>query len=441
MTLVPLGTKSYKRVNGYVPEVVLRNLLLEKDESGLSPDGTIRVQRPGLTRRDTYTGASRGMAYWFRQSQEILVSGNNLRVNGSTVAGISGSGIAPMATTNFFTAILGGGSVSLWDGTTLTPVSMPDGRSVADIEQINSYILLLCSDGRFYWILPGETTVDPLNFATAESSPDNGIAIRRLGDEFWIFGIDSIEPWQPTGEAELPFQLAAGRVYPRGCLSRDTARRFDNSLFWVGEDCNVYRGGAVPQVVSDDGISERLRKRSAAPSAWTCGFDGHKVYLLRIPGQGTFGFDAQTSLWSEWESEGWDTWLPHVGYELNGVVVAGSSLNGAVWTLDSDSPLDDGAAFTRTVTGTIAVSGQPPRNDSITIGVGAASDCTVKIRWKDGQDDYPAYPEEVDIRAPFDLATIWRLGSPDQPYRTFEVSITDPVSARVAGMIANEAWQ
>lgn len=441
MTLVPLGTKAYKRSNGFVPEVVLRNLLLEKDESGLSPDGTMRIQRPGLTRRDTYNGIIRGMAYRDSTSQELVVAGSELRVNGTVVGYLAGSGLTPMATTNFFTAILSDGSVSLWNGSALIPVSMPDGRQVADIEQINSYIILLCPDGRFYWMLPGETTVDPLNFATAESSPDNGIAIRRLGDEFWIFGPDSIEPWQPTGEAELPFQLAAGRVYPRGCLSRDTVRRFDNSLFWVGEDCNVYRGGAVPQLVSDDGIAERIRKRTELPTAWVFGFDGHKIYVLRIPGQGTFGFDAQTSLWSEFASEGSATWLAHVGYELNGNVVAGSWLNGAIWTLDPDSPLDDGAAFVRTVTGTIAVSGQPPRNDSITIGVGAASDCTVKIRWKDGQDDYPAYPEEVDIRAPFDLATVWRLGSPDQPYRTFEVSITDPVSVRVAGMIANEAWQ
>lgn len=440
MPIVPLGQHSYKRSDGFVPEVVLKNLYLEKDESGISPDGTIRVQRPGLVRAATYPAATRALHYRPGANQQILVAGSQLIVDGVDSGTIAGSGIAPAASTNFFTAILGGTTAYLW-GSTLTTVAMPDGREVADLDQLNGYVLLLTPTGRFYWTVPGATTVDALNFATAESSPDSGIAIRRLGDEFWIFGSDSVEPWQSTGDADAPFQKAAGRVYPIGCLERDTVRRFDNTIVWVGNDYIVYRGGAVPEAISDSGLSERIRKRTGPLSAWTFGIDGHKFYALRIPGQGTFALDAATKNWCEFASAGKDTWLPHVGYDLNGVTYAGSYLDGAIYTLDGSGYQDDGAPMEWRITGTVPTAGKPPRNDSITVGVGASANCDINLRWKDGQDDYPGSYEALEVRAPYDLATMWRLGSPDAPYRTFELSGSPAARVRISGLMANEGWK
>jgi hypothetical protein len=439
MPIVPLGQKSYKRTDGFVPEVVLRNLYLEKDDSGISPDGTIRVQRPGLSRDATYGNPIRTLHLWLGVNQQIVVSANTLIVNGAPSGYIGGEGIAPATSTNFFTAVLGGTQAYLWNGA-VTPVSMPDARAVADIDQINGYVLLLTPTGRFYWMAPGDSTVDALNFATAESSPDSGIAIRRLGDEFWIFGASTIEPWQPTGDADLPFQRASGRVYERGCLSRDTVRRFDNSIVWVGDDCIVYRGGAVPEAISDNSIAERIRRRTGDLSAWTFGIDGHKFYVLRIPGQTTLAFDALTKAWCEFTSSDWGTWLPHVGYDLNGTTYAGSHVDGAIYTLDGTSWLDDGEPMIWAVTGTVPVSGKPTRNDSITIGVGASSDCNIRLRWKDGQLDYPDFYEDLEVRAPYDLTGMWRLGSPDAPYRTFEISGNPAARVRLSGMMANEDW-
>lgn len=436
MPIVALGTKAYRRLDGLTPEVRLRNLYLEKDESGISPDGTLRVQRPGLTRYNDLTDV-RGMDFYVSGNVRLTVAANQLYAGTDAKGFIAGAGIAPMVTTTFYEAILGGNTLYLYDGT-LTKVSTPEGDVVQDIDQLNQYVLVLTPSGRFYWIVPGDKQIDALNFATAESSPDAAKAICRVGDEFWIFGDQTIEPWQSTGDPDAPFQRVSGRTYERGCLSRDTVKRFDNSVMWVSDDSQVCRGGAVPQVVSDNGIAERIRKRGGDLSAWVFGLDGHEFYVLRIPGQGTFAYDASTQNWSEFATLGSPEWAPLVGYDRAGLILCGGA---KLWKLDSEAFTDDGVAIERTVTGTVALMGKIGRNDSFSIGVGASADATVRIRWRDGQDDYAAYYDEIPIYAPFDVASIYRLGMPQQPYREVEVSCLDPVRLRIAGCIANGAWK
>jgi hypothetical protein len=439
MAVIPLALKAYARADAFVPEVVCLNMLLEKDESGLSPDNTLRIQRPGLVTTTTLPAPLRGLSHISKNGHRLAVSGDQLYDNGANVGGVYGQGLTPMVSTAFVTAIVGGDRAFLYN-TTVSLLAMPDNRPVNDVEQLNGYILLSCPDGRFYWLEPGQTVVDGLNFATAESSADGLVAIVRVAEDILMLGAESGEWWQATGDADAPFQRVSGRGYERGCLSRDSVQRFDNSVVWVGDDCNVYRGGAVPELISDSGISERIRKRTGSPSAWVFGPDGHKLYVLRIPGQGTFTYDASTRSWAQFSSPGMDLWLPHVGYELDGIAIAGSSIDGRIWTVTPTAIDDDGVAFPRTVSATVPVLGKPPRNDSLTLGVGCSADCSVWLRWKDGQDDFPAYPEELEVRAPLDLATVWRLGMPDQPYRTFEFTVNDPVRVQFNGAVVNAAW-
>lgn len=440
MPVVPLGTKAYRRADAMVPETRLVNMWLEKDESGVSPDGLMRVQRPGLRLLETRPNPIRALAYRLATGEEVTVS-DRLYVSTMDKGAIGGSGVAPIVDTPFHLAILGGNTLYLY-ANTLVAIAMPnDAGEIVDIDQLNGYILILTRTGRFYWIEPGASTVDPLNFATAESSPDMGVAIRRVGDEFWIFGDSSVEPWQATGDLDAPFQPVTGRVYESGCLSRDSVKRFDNSVFWVTDALQVARGGSVPTVVSDNGISERLRKRTGAPSAFTFPWDGHDFYVLRIPGQGTFAYDASTQNWCEFSTLGSGVWRPVVAEDHGGVVRVGDSDSGAVWALDGDLATDDGAAMEWVVTGTVGFLGRTGRNNSLGIGVGVSGDAVVRIRWKDGQQDFPAYYDELPVRAPLDVANIYRMGRPEQPYRTVEVSGVSPVRHRIAGAMINEAWK
>lgn len=441
--LVPLGIGAYKRTAAFAPEVVCLNMVLEPDKSGISPDKIVRIQRPGLSQIGIRgNGPVQAIDYRPQSGAQLVVSGGRLYDVGTDKGVVGGDRIAPTAGTLFHHAILGD-KLYLYDGTTLTPVAMPDdAASIVDIEQLNGYILILTETGRFYWIVPGETTVDALAFANAESSADRGVAIRRIGDEFWIFGTRTIEAWQSTGDDLAPFQRALGRLYERGCKYRDTVRRFDNSLMWVGDDNEVYRGGEVPTVVSDAGLAERIRRASSSPmSAWTFGLDGHEYYVLNIGTEGTFVFDALTNAWAEFSSGSTAGWLAYVGNQEGGDVSAGDE-GGNLYRVTPDAATDNGTAFPRILTATVPLMGKTPRNNSVSIGVGSSEDVTIRFRWKDGQEPFPAdYYDETLALAPLDVVNIYRLGQPDQPYRTFEVSVTEPVSVRISGMFANEGWR
>jgi hypothetical protein len=448
MPAVPIGLQSYKRTDGFMPEVELVNMLLEKDDSGASPDGTIRVQRPGLTL--AYTIPETTVRGVFRLDN--FLSGAWFAVGGTTLyrltAGptslgtISGTSRVAFAAGVNLLFVLSDGVLSVWNETTVTAITIPDGYVPIDIEAINGYIIIACSSGRFYWLEPGSVVVDALNFATAESSPDGLVAVRRLVDELFFAGAASIEPWQPSGDLDAPFQKAGGRQYERGLLSRDTMQRFDNSLVWVGDDMIVYRAGSVPQRISDHGIEERLRKRTALPSAWTFGIDGHKLYVLRIPGQGTYGYDASSQAWSEFATTGQSLWQPHVGMHSVDTALCGDPSSGKVWAVDQSAVNDDGIAFRRALSGSVPLMTKGPRNDSLALGIGSSVATTVGIRWKDANEDYPATFEVLPVDQGSSVVTMYRLGSLRAPHRTFEVEFNDPaVRVRVSGMVANEAWQ
>ncbi len=441
MPVLPLGVGAYKRTSSFLPEVVLRNLVLEPEKLGISPDKIIRMTRAGLSAvRTLATGAVRGM---FGQdgvlgSALLTIAGTTLYKDAAGAGTIVGTGPASFGANDFGVFIGNGAGAFVYDGTTLTPIVMPDDREVTDLDTLSGYAVLGCPDGRFYWVVPGETTVDPLNFATAESAPDGLVAVRRVGDEVWLFGKSTVEPWQLTGDPDAPFQRATGRQYDRGCAAGATVRRYDNSVMWVGDDNVVYRGAAVPTRVSDHGIEDRLSRATGAPTAWVMETDGHKLYLLDMPGQGTFAFDVASGEWAEFGTGSAIGWRAHTGISTGFGTFAGDRTTGKVWRIDADAD-DDGEPIISIVSGFAPVANKPPRVDSFSVGMGVDEDTIVKIRWKDGQDDYPAYPEELEVRAPFDVVNLYRLGSPDRPGRTFEVSCATRCSAY--GAMVNEAWQ
>jgi hypothetical protein len=447
MPAIPLAIDSYQRMAGFQPETVCKNMYVEEDKSGASPDKLMRIDRPGLSTFVTLPAPVRGLF-----NQDGVLGGGTYAVAGSRFYSISigestdlggiGNGDRVQFAANYEKLFVLSAFVAFqYDGLTMDGIEMPEQRDVVDIDTLNNFLILGCPDGRFYWLEPGATEVDELSFATAEGSPDGLVAVRRLVDELWFFGRSSIEVWQPTGNDDAPFLRAGGRVMERGCLSRDTVLRFDNSLLWVGDDGVVYRAANVPQRISNHGIEERIRERSDLPSAMVVEADGHKFYVLKIPGQGSFAYDASTEQWSEFSSAGGTEWKPHTSAQVDGAWLVGDRSTGAVWMFDPDAATDAGTPIERVLTGTVALMGRPGRNDSLAVGAGGSADFTIRLRWKDGQDDWPEDYEELEVRAPADIATIYRLGMPDQPFRTFELSIVAPVKARISGAMVNEAWR
>jgi len=460
--VIPFAKEAYKRLRASTPEQTVLNFIVERDGSSTpqSEDEKIMLlQRPGLDAyyelpgpvQGLYTTDNPGFNYTFGVAGNKLYSFNS---SGSVELGtLSGSTSKVSFAANFDRLVVvnypkvycyGASSTSTFP--TFREIVLPDlfgtgpVRAV-DVAHLNGYLVIACEDGTYVWIAPGENGVDPLNFATAESDPDGLVGVDVVHNNLVFFGKRSIETWQPSGNADLPFQRAVGQDYERGCFYRETIVHMDNSVFWVGDDNKVYRADNVPKRISTDGIDERLRLASGATDAWSFSFDGHLFYVLSIPGQGTFAYDVATDIWSQFSSQGSLNWKPWVGCALDADFICGDRTSGKVWKVSS-SATDDNVAFSRRASATVALPSSPKRADTLSLDVGTTGETLFKVKWADADESLDGQPQVGLFCNPGShILTYPRMGAARNPYRTVEVEVNDPVVVRISGGRVGESWR
>ncbi len=150
-------------------------------------------------------------------------------------------------------------------------VKTPDDVGISDVCYTQEFIVCVVTqgqglNGRFYYIEPGATTIDPLNFATAERFPDPINQCISIGDQFWLFGTNSTEIWYFTGDQTAPVQRVQGRLFERGTWE-GTGVQIKDSVLVVGKDGRVYSVDSGPNVISTPAIEEQIRDAIRAAEA------------------------------------------------------------------------------------------------------------------------------------------------------------------------------
>jgi hypothetical protein len=110
-----------------------------------------------------------------------------------------------------------------------------------------------------FFLEPGSTTVNTLDFFSKESNPDPVLDLLTAGDVFIAAGAGSIETWYPTGNADAPFAPIEGRTIARGIVDGSLVLVQDTPVF-VGADGVVYAVGQGLTRISNHGIEERIRE-------------------------------------------------------------------------------------------------------------------------------------------------------------------------------------
>ncbi len=201
----------------------------------------------GLTEHPTVKATNYGASELLVAYKEAGIAGN------STVTTETGANMAWVDST-----LTDGGDESI------RQVFLPDDLGAVSVAHINSYIIVIPvqtadNKGQFYWIEPGENTVDPLNFATAERNPDGLHQVVVFGDLFWLLGENTTEPWQTTGNIESPVQRYRGILFDRGSWE-GTAVQVKDSLIVVDEDGGVFQIQGGQKRISRPDIEERIRR-------------------------------------------------------------------------------------------------------------------------------------------------------------------------------------
>lgn len=189
----------------------------------------------------------------------ITAQVNTAAGNAITTTVFSGSGVAWGAAT-----LTGGAGTAL-----RTVIGYGPGETIKALTTVSSYVLASVGGSwKFYWINPGEVTIDPLNFAAKESQPDPILDMLTVGDQALICGAGSSENWYATGDFTAPFAPVKGRVYQRGVVE-GTPVLVEDSEILVGNNGVVYQIGYTyggestwgVHRVSTNTIEERIRRQ------------------------------------------------------------------------------------------------------------------------------------------------------------------------------------
>lgn len=164
------------------------------------------------------------------------------------------------------------GAAIAWGAATLTgggtpyvyAIQTPNDVGVISVGYIASYIVVVPAqgegiNGEFFWINPGETTIDPLDFATAERSPDPIFSVVVFGDQFWLPGSDTVEVWYFTGNIDSPVARLQGVTFDRGSWE-GTALQIKESMVIVDSDGGVFQIAGGLKRISNPSVEERVRQ-------------------------------------------------------------------------------------------------------------------------------------------------------------------------------------
>lgn len=424
---------------------------------------------PGLRLLATVgAGPVRGM--WQFGNYGYVVSGTSLyRVdtnwNVTTLGVVAGSyGPVSMSDNGTQLFIACNGPSYIYNSVTgvfsqITDIDFPGAVTVG---YLDGYFVFNEPDSQKIWVtsLLEGTQIDPLDFASAEGSPDNVVGLIVDHREVWVFGTNSTEVWYDAGTADFPLQRLQGAFNEIGCIAPFSIAKLDNGVFWLSADARgrgiVYRAnGYTGQRVSTHFVEWQIQQYSDMSDAlaYTYQQDGHSFYVLVFPSANTtWVYDVATDRWHE--RAGWDNGMftRHRGncqMSFNNEIVIGDYQNGNIYAYDLDVYSDNGQIQKWLRSWRAIPPGQNNLKRSahhslqldcetgVGLNDGQGDDPQVMLRWSDdgGHTWSNEHWMSIGKIGEFGRRAIWRrLGMTLKLRdRVYEVSMTDPVKIAIMG--------
>lgn len=446
------------------------NLYPERDESGQGKSVAALYGTPGTRLLVTLpgTGGIRG--------QHTPATGDMIAVQGNKVYRVSSAWVATecgtlLTTTGPVSIADNGQSAMIVDGPYGYVLSL-SGNTTAQItsdafygadrvKYLDNYFILNRPDTQTFYITElGTTTLDALDFASAEGAPDLLVSLHVDHRELWLFGDTSVEVFFNTGNADFPFERTGNAFIQHGCAAPQSIASMDNTIYWLGKD---ERGsgtvwlanGYNPQRVSTHALENAIQGYETISDAiaYTYQQEGHSFYVLTFPtASKTWVYDAATLLWHERAYRNTTTAAlerhrSNAYCFFGGEHVVGDWENGNLYALDLDYFSDNGDPMPAIrATGHAADpdyrwmiwdSLQVDMETGVGLQTGQGSNPQAMLDWSDdgGHTWSNEHTKSMGAVGKYKARVRWtRLGrSRDRVYR---LTITDPVKRVILGASA-----
>ncbi|CAB5238296.1 Bacteriophage P22, Gp10, DNA-stabilising [uncultured Caudovirales phage] len=341
-------------------------------------------------------------------------------------------------------------------------ITDPDFPGAVTVGYLDGYFVFNEPDSQRVWVtsLLDGLSVDPLDFASAEGSPDGLVALIVDHREAWLFGTDSVEVWYDAGLPDFPLTRIQGAFNEIGCVAAFSVAKLDNGLFWLGTDARgqgiVYRAnGYTGQRVSTHAIEYAIAQYSDISDAiaYTYQQEGHAFYVLTFPtGNATWVYDVATQAWHEragWLNGAFTRHRSNCQCNFLGNTVVGDFENGNIYKMSLDVYSDNGdtqkwlrswralPTGTNNLKRTAHHSLQLNCESGVGLIDGQGSDPQAMLRWSDdgGHTWSNEHWSPMGKIGAYYQRVFWRrLGMTLKLRdRVYEVSGTDPVKVAIMG--------
>ena len=383
----------------------------------------------------------------------------------TTLGAIAGTGMVSMADngTQLFIAANPQGYIYNSSTSAFAQITDADFPGAVTVTYLDGYFIFVEPNSQKVWVtsLLDGTSIDPLDFASAEGAPDNLVAGIVNNRELWLFGVNSVEVWYNSGGADFPLSRIQGASNELGCSSPYSIAKLDNSLFWLGLDARgagiVYRAvGYTGKRISTHAIEYAIQSYSTITDAiaFTYQQEGHSFYVLTFPtADKTWVFDVSTELWHERAGFVDGEFTRHRAQcqmFFTGVTFVGDYENGNIYTYSLDTYTDNAAAQKYLRSWRALPAGQNNLNRSAhhslqlncesgvgLDGTGQGTDPQVLLRWSDdgGHTWSNEHSKSLGRIGKTGQRVIWRrLGATLKLRdRVYEISGTDPTKIVIMG--------
>jgi hypothetical protein len=330
-------------------------------EAGKNPAFLNRA--PGL-RLVTTAGQGPVRGLWTYGGIAYIVSGDKLYSMAGlgtpvVIGTVSGTGPVSMVDNGTQLFIACGGPSYIYNNSTgaFGPITDPDFPGALTVGYLDGYFVFIEPNSQKVWVttLLDGTSIEPLDFASAEGSPDNLVSMIVDHREAWLFGTNSVEVFYDAGNADFPLQRIQGAYNEIGCAATFSVAKLDNGLFWLGSDARgqgiVYRSqGYSGQRISTHAIEYAIAQYGNISDAiaYTYQQEGHSFYVLTFPSADkTWVYDVSTQAWHEragFDNGQFTRHRSNCQMAYNSEIVVGDYANGNLYAFDLDVYADNGSA-------------------------------------------------------------------------------------------------
>ena len=292
-----------------------------------------------------------------------LSTGMQVTVTGALPADYNGTYTITVTGANTYTYVMAAdpgasaapvGSYSI--ASAFVQITDSDFPGATTVTFLNGYFVITKPNSAEFYIsgIYDGTSWDALDFATAESSPDNLVRVTAENGQLILFGETTTEFWGDSGAQDFPFARIGASAIEWGLAARWSLTKYMDSLMFLRKNrlgqvqiCQLsgYNANAVSTLELDYEMSQYDAVEDA--TAFSYMLSGHAFYQINFPSADKSWLgDEQSKSWSEVQSTGGRHRGNIQQNYLNRSYVSDYE-NGKIYLLDENVYTDDGQPILR----------------------------------------------------------------------------------------------